>query len=91
MNYTAAQRFMTPTEFYESMKLSATKVEGAPKVSTTKQSSSSGLSVGQVIVVGITVVVVTYQIIKWLQQMEKVLYPENQPNGNYSNRESTKK
>ena len=84
MNYTAAQRFMTQTELFESLKQHATKVEGTKKATTTPQSSSGGLTVGQVIVFGLTVIVITIQLIQWFKQMEKILNSENNAAKSYS-------
>ena len=84
MNYTAAQRFMTQTELFESLKQHATKVEGTPNTSTTPQSSSGGLTVGQVIVFGLTVIVITIQLIQWFKQMEKILNSDNSAANSYS-------
>lgn len=79
MNYTAAQQFMTQNELFESMRKEATKTQ-APS----SGAKSNGISIGQVIKVGLTIIIVCYQLWLWYKSMEKILYPKYTENHSFN-------
>jgi hypothetical protein len=72
MSNPAAEFFTAPIEFVEAIK-SQTKpisaVASAP-------SSTSGPSLGKVVVIGLAGIVAFWQLTEWYKRMEKIHYPE---------------
>jgi len=71
MNLTAAQRFMTDTQFAESISKQA--INTPIPINEVK---STGVSIGQVVTFGLIVVVAIWQIREQHKRMEKILYPD---------------
>lgn len=72
MSNPAAEFFTAPSEIFEAIKSQTTAVNSTPA----NPNSSSSLSIGKVITIGITVIIITWQLWEWYKSMEKILYPE---------------